>query len=61
LELSALYRDARAGRIPPSEATRLAYVVRQIADLLEIERIELRLDELERRAESLPANSRTVG
>jgi hypothetical protein len=50
LELSAVYRDARAGRIPSSEATRLAYVVRQIADLLEVERIEQRLDALEQRA-----------
>lgn len=37
-EMASVYRDARAGRIPTSDATRLIYCLREISRVLTLER-----------------------
>ena len=46
-EMAAVYREARNGRIELGDATRLVYVLAQIARVLELSEIERRLDRLE--------------
>lgn len=46
-EMGAVYADAREGRIPPGDASRLVYVLGQIAGVIEGEHIERRLSDLE--------------
>ena len=46
-ELARLYTEARAGRLPAQEATRLASIVTSIARLIEGAELEQRLDALE--------------
>ena len=48
-EMGTIYREARAGKLDISDAGRLAYVLNGIAKLVEVELIEGRLAELERR------------
>jgi hypothetical protein len=38
--MSRLYREARAGKIASGEATRLAYILREIRMTIEAERVE---------------------
>jgi len=49
-EMSAVYKDARCGRLPTAEATRLSYVLTQIAMLWEMTEFEPRLRALEQKA-----------
>ena len=49
-EMGAVYTDAREGRIPPGDASRLVYVLGQVAGVIEGEAVEKRLTELERKA-----------
>ena len=42
-ELASLYRDARSGKIPPSDATRFAYILNMLARMIEQEDLESRL------------------
>ncbi len=52
-ELSRLYRAARVGKIPTSDATRLGYLLAQIRDTIMAEDIEKRLESLEATHEKL--------
>lgn len=47
LEMTALYREARAGRIELGDATRLVYILMQIKAVLESSDMEKRMAELE--------------
>jgi hypothetical protein len=47
-ELASVYRDARAGRIPSQEATRLAYVLEMLRRAYETAVLSERLELLER-------------
>lgn len=49
LELAYLYRQIDAGKIASQDATRRAYILRQIADVLTVAEIERRLEQLEER------------
>ncbi|GAB4140311.1 MAG: hypothetical protein Tsb0016_07420 [Sphingomonadales bacterium] len=46
-EMAHVYRLARAGEIKTQDATRLAYVLRQVADIIAHAEIEDRLNALE--------------
>ena len=48
-EMAAVYREARDGTLDISNAGRLAYVLTGIGKLIEIEQVEKRLDDLERK------------
>lgn len=48
-EMATIYREARAGTLEIGDAGRLAYVLTGIGKLIEVEKIELRLVELERK------------
>lgn len=48
-EMARVYADARQGRLPAGEASRLTYVLGQLAGVIEGEAVEQRLIELERR------------
>ncbi len=48
-EMGTIYREARAGKLDISDAGRLAYVLTGIGKLIEVELIEQRLAELERK------------
>ena len=48
-ELARLYREARAGRIDPSDATRFAYVLLSIVKVAEAAEFDARLRQLEQR------------
>jgi hypothetical protein len=48
-EMATVYREMRAGEIPPENGTRLVYVLDRIGKLIEIAQVEARLIELERR------------
>ncbi|TVO65940.1 hypothetical protein [Denitromonas ohlonensis] len=48
-ELGKVYREARAGKLEPQDATRLAYLLRQIADLTVQTDLEDRITALEAR------------
>ena len=47
-ELGKIYRAARRGQIDVTDATRLAYILREIRCALEASEIEKRLGDLER-------------
>lgn len=49
-EMSAVYKDARTGRIPTSEATRLTFILSQLATLWQLTEFEDRLRALEQKA-----------
>ena len=46
-EMARLYRDARTGRLPIGDATRLSYIMVQIIKAHEIMVLEKRIDALE--------------
>ncbi|MBY0578447.1 MAG: hypothetical protein K2P57_05310 [Burkholderiales bacterium] len=48
-ELARVYRDARHGNIDPADASRLAFILAQIAKLIEIGDLEMRIKTLEGR------------
>lgn len=48
-EMATIYREARAGKLDISDAGRFAYVLTGIGKLIEVELIEGRLTELERK------------
>ncbi|MDZ4252668.1 MAG: hypothetical protein U1A72_08880 [Sulfuritalea sp.] len=48
-EMATIYREARAGKADISDVGRLAYVLTGIGKLIEVELIEQRLLELERK------------
>jgi hypothetical protein len=48
-EMGTIYREARAGKLDISDAGRLAYVLTGIGKLIEVELIEQRLAQLERK------------
>ena len=48
-EMATIYREARSGVIDVSDAGRLAYVLTGIGKLIEVEQVEQRLIDLERR------------
>lgn len=50
LEMAAVYRAMKRKEIPAQEGTRLVYVLRNVADVLQIEELERRISELEERA-----------
>ena len=50
LEMASVYRAMKRKEIPAQEGTRLVYVLRSIADVLEIEELERRIEELEERS-----------
>ena len=56
LELAALYRRIDAGLLDSRDGTRMAYVLRQIADVLTASELERRLVELEERHEQAACN-----
>ncbi|MCU0809940.1 MAG: hypothetical protein MUE59_02680 [Thiobacillaceae bacterium] len=47
-ELARLYRQTRAGRVPPADASRFAYMLNTLAGLIELGELERRVDSLER-------------
>ena len=49
VEMAAIYRLAKRGSIDPQTAGRLAYILTQVGKLIEIEKIEPRIRELEER------------
>lgn len=49
LELSSLYRDARAGKVPASDAARLAFILGRIRQSLADYELVERIEALERR------------
>lgn len=58
LELAHVYRDLDAGRIESQEATRRAYVLKMIHDVIVSAELEFRIAELEeRQAEALRGHS----
>ena len=48
-EMARVYREMRAGELPPESGTRLVYVLDRIGKLIETAQVEQRLVELERR------------
>lgn len=48
MEMARLYRDARSGRVEVGDATKLAYILSQLATLLRIDDLEQRTAALER-------------
>ncbi len=48
-EMATIYREARAGNLDISDAGRFAYVLTGIGKLIEVELIEQRLAQLERK------------
>jgi hypothetical protein len=48
-EMATIYREARAGKVDISDAGRLAYILTGIGKLVEVEQVERRLIELEKR------------
>lgn len=48
-EMATIYREARTGKVDISDAGRLAYILTGIGKLIEVEQVEQRLMELERR------------
>ena len=47
-EMSRLYKEARQGQLPSTEATKLTFILQAIGKLLEIADTEARLEDLER-------------
>ncbi len=48
MEMARLYRDARGGQIEMADATKLAYILTQLATLMRIDDLEQRTAALER-------------
>lgn len=48
-EMADVYRRAKRGEIDPSDAGRFAYILTGIGKLIEVEQVEQRLVELERK------------
>ncbi|MHB8249067.1 MAG: hypothetical protein ACYDCX_09335 [Acidithiobacillus sp.] len=48
MEMARLYRDARTGQMEVGDATRLAYILTQLATLMRIDDLEQRTAALER-------------
>ena len=48
-EMATIYREARAGKLDISDAGRLAYILTGVGKLVEVEQVEKRLIELERK------------
>ena len=48
-EMGKVYREMRSGELQPESGTRLVYVLDRIGKLIEVEQIEQRLIELERK------------
>ncbi len=48
-EMGKVYREMRSGELPPEQGTRLVYVLDRIGKLIEVEQIEQRMNELEKR------------
>ena len=46
-ELRSLYRAARRGEIPPSDATKLTYILKTMSEIMTLREMERRLDCLE--------------
>ncbi|MEQ1753391.1 MAG: hypothetical protein ABL973_04595 [Micropepsaceae bacterium] len=46
-ELATLYREARSGHIPPTEATKLAHILEIMRRMYETSELEARLELLE--------------
>ncbi len=46
-ELRSLYRAARRGEIPPSDATKLTYILKTMSEIMTLREMEARLDCLE--------------
>jgi len=46
-ELRNLYRAARRGEIPPSDATKLTYILKTMSEIMTLREMERRLDCLE--------------
>jgi hypothetical protein len=60
-EMVRVYKDARSGRIPSSEGTRLVYVLAQIAEIWAMTDLEPRLRTIEERmGQQLGAGGRPV-
>ena len=51
-ELGRVYRQARAGQIPPAHATRYAYILAQLRDMILAIDLEARLTALEEKRDS---------
>lgn len=47
VEMARLYREAKAGRIAPADASRLAFILGQVGKLIEVGSLEARLNALE--------------
>ena len=47
-ELATVYRDARSGRVPTGDASRLAFILRQIVDMHLAEDLETKIALLEK-------------
>jgi len=58
-ELGRLYREARAGRIDPGDATKLAFVLVSIVKVAEAAEFDARLRELEARRADRSATDET--
>lgn len=48
-EMARVYADARSARIDPSDATRLAYILKELITAISNFELEQRINELERR------------
>lgn len=48
-EMGKVYREMRSGELQPENGTRLVYVLDRIGKLIEVEQVERRLTELERK------------
>ena len=48
-EMGKVYREMRSGELQPESGTRLVYVLDRIGKLIEVEQVERRLTELERK------------
>lgn len=47
-ELAALYREARSGRLPPSDATKLAHILEIMRRMFETSELQDRVELVER-------------
>lgn len=52
-ELAKLYAEARNGEIEPADATRLAYILTQLATMIRETELEQRIETLENRCKAL--------
>lgn len=61
LEMAAVYREARAGRIEPKDAAKLVYILMQIKNVLESSDMEKRMVELEEQIQAWKNHGRNLG